>query len=46
MSPASCIENMKSPFATDIEFTGVLYEHVPNAAVSGFDVQNTSESSH
>ena len=29
------IENMMSPFATDIEVTGVLYEHVPNAAVSG-----------
>ena len=29
------IENMKSPFATALEFTGVLYEHTPNAAVSG-----------
>ena len=29
------IPNMCSPFADDLEFVGVLYEHCPNAAVSG-----------
>ena len=29
------IENMRGPFASDLQFRGVQYEHVPNEDVSG-----------